>query len=110
MRGRCNNPNTKEYKNYGGRGIQVCPEWDDFSVFLQDMGERPPGLSIDRIDNGGDYEKGNCRWADGRQGHLYTGEVNSCGARICKICIAVYQERRRYLRKQRKSEVANANT
>jgi hypothetical protein len=60
---RCENPNHQAFKNYGGRGITVCERWHDFPAFLLDMGERPPRLSIDRIDNDLGYFKDNCRWA-----------------------------------------------
>lgn len=65
MRDRCNNKNNKGYQNYGARGIKVCPEWDDYSVFLSDMGDPGPGeLSIDRVNNDGNYCKENCKWTD----------------------------------------------
>lgn len=69
MIARCHNPHAKDWRNYGGRGIAVCPRWrEDFSAFLADMGARPSvAHSIDRTDNGGNYEPANCRWATLRQ-------------------------------------------
>lgn len=69
MKVRCYNRNCPEFHMYGGRGIAMCDEWrDDFSAFLRDVGPRPGrGYSVDRIDNDGNYEPGNVRWATMRQ-------------------------------------------
>lgn len=68
MRTRCNNPNSTHYDRYGGRGISVCKRWDSFFLFVQDMGDTwKPGLSLDRIDNNGNYEPSNCRWATAKE-------------------------------------------
>ena len=63
MRQRVENQNHKQHADYGGRGIAICEEWTDFRNFLADMGDRPKGMTLDRINPNGNYEPINCKWS-----------------------------------------------
>lgn len=95
---RCNNPNNPSYKNYGGRGITVIERWKVFDEFLQDMGEAPVGLTIDRIDSDKGYEPGNCEWSNwdsqalhkrthGTQLITFNGKSQAPSAWAAELCI-----------------------
>lgn len=105
MVARCTRPTHARYADYGGRGITVCDRWRDFANFYADMGNRPEGRSLDRIDNSAGYSLDNCRWATAAEqvanrrpmrrratcaaGHPHTTEntrVDKAGKRHCRTC------------------------
>jgi hypothetical protein len=85
MHKRCKDPNNASYANYGERGIVVCERWASFENFLADMGERPEGLTLDRIDNDANYEPGNCRWATPTEQSRNRRPKRSSGNRSTKM-------------------------
>lgn len=92
MKARCNDPSNKRWPQYGGRGIEVCERWSDFSLFLADMGSKPtPEHTLDRIDTNGNYEPGNCRWATGQEQMRNTTRnrvvtINGVSKLLCEWC------------------------
>lgn len=72
---RCENPKAADYERYGGRGIKIAAEWHEFMRFLSDMGERPNGTTLDRIDVNGNYQPGNCKWSTPSQQQRNRGDA-----------------------------------
>lgn len=94
LRQRCTNPNNTQFKNYGARGIKVCDRWlASFEDFAADMGPRPDGGEIERIDNNGNYEPGNCRWASRKEQCRNTRRTRFLTHNGETLCVTEWAER-----------------
>jgi hypothetical protein len=82
---RCTNPDHPRWADWGGRGITVCERWRDYPNFLADMGEKPPGTTLDRIDNDGPYNPGNCRWSSPARQQRNTRRFKLTPAKVLEI-------------------------
>lgn len=93
MRNRCNNKNAPQYQWYGGRGISICARWEYFPAFLEDMGPKPsPRHTLDRIDNDGNYEPNNCRWATAKEQARNSRKAHNVTLNGETRCIAEWTE------------------
>jgi hypothetical protein len=115
MKQRCRDPGDTSYHRYGGRGITFCERWLDFNNFLHDMGERPLGRTLDRIDVDGNYEPGNCKWSTPKEqqrhlvrshchlghpmmlGNLYVSREGRRGCRVCRNAASARSNEKRRL-------------
>jgi len=104
MMNRCENPKSKDFSNYGGRGIKVCARWKNVRLFIEDMHPRPDGMSIDRIDNDLGYTAQNCRWAN-KSTQMINRRITSrlsCGESVSEIAKKMGVDSRTiYMRKYR---------
>ena len=89
---RCTNPNASDYQRYGGRGVTICREWHQYESFRQDMGARPEGHTLDRIDNNGNYTPSNCKWSTSSQQARNTRRTAMIEHKGVSNCIAEWAE------------------
>ena len=92
MKSRCECPNNRSAKNYKDRGIKVSERWKKFENFLEDMGEAPKGLTLERIDNNGDYSHGNCKWATYREQNMNNRRTNFITFKGITLCLTEWAE------------------